>query len=52
MKNIVPLAFTWPPVLEQVIIVGDGVKNICFAACRAAAPKLLLYFGERICNFV
>jgi hypothetical protein len=52
MKNIVPLAFTWPPVLEQVIIVGDGVRTLYFATCRAAAPKLLPYFGERICNFV
>jgi hypothetical protein len=52
MKNVVPLAFVWPPVLEQVIIIGDGMRTLFFAASRAAAPKLLPYFGERICNFV
>jgi hypothetical protein len=52
MKNVVRLAFTWPPVLEHIVIIGDDVRNFCFSTYRAAAPKLRFYFGERICNFV
>lgn len=49
MKNVVPLAFTWPPVLQQVIIISDSMRYLYMTTCRATAPRLLLSFGERIC---
>jgi hypothetical protein len=52
MKRFVPLVFTWPPVLEQIIIIGENLQLFYAASGRAAAPKLLPSFGERICTSV
>jgi hypothetical protein len=52
MKNIVPLSFVWPHVLQRVVIVGETVDKFCRLVYRAAAPRLILRFGERICTAV
>ena len=52
MNKIVPLTFTWPPVLERIIIIGDGISRLYFSTYRASAPMLLLSFGEQVCNIV
>ena len=50
MKNIVALKYQ-PPILEKIIIVGDQFAR-CISGWSAAAPRLFIYFGERICNIV
>jgi len=52
MKNIVPLSFVLPHVLQRVVIVGETVDKFCRLVYRAAAPRLVLRFGERICTAV
>jgi len=63
MKNVVPLRFDAPasfvtpsPVLQEVVVDNKIPFFPAFPAfisvCRAAAPKILIYFGERICNIV
>lgn len=63
MKNVVPLRFDAPasfvtpnPVLQEVVVDNKIPLFPAFPAfisvCRAAAPKILIYFGERICNIV
>jgi hypothetical protein len=52
MNRVVPLVFIWPPVLEQIIVIGDSLRLFYASSCRAAAPKLLPSFGERICTSV
>jgi hypothetical protein len=51
MKNIVALVYR-PPILEQIIIVRDEFIARYVTGLTAAAPKLMLFFGERVCNFV
>jgi len=57
MKNIVPLSFTAPipfvPILKEVVVDHKiALFPTIASAFRAAAPKLMIYFGERLCNFV
>lgn len=51
MKNIVALVYQ-PPILEQIIVVRDEFIARYITGLTAAAPKLMVFFGERICNFV
>jgi hypothetical protein len=51
MKNIVALNYR-PPILEQIIVIGDQFITRYMDDWRAAAPRLFLYFGERVCNIV
>jgi hypothetical protein len=51
MKNIVALAYTLP-ILEKIIVVRDDCIARYITGWTAAAPKLMVFFGERICNFV
>lgn len=51
MKNIVPLVFK-PTVLDKIIVVSDSIFMSYMSYCRATAPKLVVYYNERLCNFV
>lgn len=52
MYRPVPLAFTWPPILEEIIVIRDAFLTKWVSGCRAAAPKLVISFGERLCTLV
>jgi hypothetical protein len=51
MKNIVALVYT-QPTLQQIIIIRDQFVARCVTTWGAAAPKLMLFFDERICTYV
>jgi hypothetical protein len=58
MKNVVPLPFSpvpqvrAPEPLKEVLIVNIPLFTSSVSISRAAAPKLNVYLGERICNIV
>jgi hypothetical protein len=58
MKNVVPLQFSVvpytepPPVLNDIVVINVPLFNSCVSVSRAAAPKLVIYTGERICTIV
>ena len=52
MYRPVALAFTWPPVLEEIIVIRDAFLTSWVSGARAAAPKLIISFGERLCTLV
>ena len=51
MKNIVALVYT-QPTLQDIIIIRDQFVARCVTTWGAAAPKLMLFFDERICTYV
>ena len=51
MKNIVALVYT-PPILQQIVVIGDQFIARCVKTWGAAAPKLKLYYSDPICTFV